>query len=526
MTAPPVTADLPAGMTSAIGALAFTVSNPAPGGGTSAARNYSVVGDSAVAATAHPLVARYSITVPSDANVEVEFGEDTNYGRHTGLIPTPAGGGVVQLLVAGMKATTAYHMRAIAHFPDTTTFTDTDQTFTTGALDPTRVPTFSVNVGVGETPQPGVELVDINSTATQELYDVIVTDLAGNVIWFYDHPSSEGTTFPAKLLPNGHFITVNNAIQGNGTPGSGGTLREIDLTGATIRELDVTTMKARITAAGFDPTVYEGPHHDVLALPNGHFIVLGHYTKTYADLPGIPGNTDVTVDSLTELDAAWNVTWVWDAAAHLDVTRATFGYPDWTHCNGLLYSPIDHNLVVSSRHQSWVYKLAYLDGAGNGDVLWRLGNQGDFTLTNGTVTDWNYGQHNPGFFGAAANDVLAVWDNGNNRVMDSLNNICGTAGQPACYSRGVAFQLDEVGRTATIVFEHRPGIFAPFIGSIQQLANGHVEDDAGANGFFTIANINEVTNAASPVVVWHMQVTGAFVYRGTRIPSLYPGVQW
>jgi arylsulfate sulfotransferase len=319
---------------------------------------------------------------------------------------------------------------------------------------------------------------------------------------------------------------VNNVILGDGTPGNGGTLREVDLTGATVRELDVATMKARITTAGFDPAIFEGPHHDVILLPNGHFLVFGHYTKPYTDLPGLPGTTNVAVDSIIDLDASWNVTWVWDGAAHLDIARAPMGYPDWTHCNGLLYSPVDHDLIVSCRNQSLVFKLDYNDGAGSGSVIWRLGNGGDFSLTNGTVADWNYGQHNPNFFGPAANDVLAVWDNGNNRVMDSLNNICGTGVQPACYSRGVAFHLDEIGHTATIVFDHRPGIFAPFIGSIQLLANGNVEDDAGAIGFVPIANINEVTNAAPPQPVWHMQVNGSFVYRGTRIPSLYPGVQW
>ena len=503
------------------GAIPIQVTNP--DGRASGVSDFDVVGTSAVSATSHPLVAKYTITIPSDANVEVQFGETTSYGRKTNLVPTPTGGGTVNILVAGMKASTLYHMRAIAHFPDTSTFTDSDQTFTTGAIDPAKLPAISVDSP--GTPSPGVELVEINtSTIGLDLYDVVVTDLSGNVIWYYDHSALEGTTFPAKFLPNGNLITVNNVILANGTPGDGGVLRETDLVGNTVREISVPTMKTRMSNAGFDPNLYNGPHHDVVLLPSGDFIVFSHYQTTFSDVVGTP---TVDPDTILLLDANWNPKWVWDSAAHLDHSRAPMGYPDWSHCNGLAYSPVDHDIIVSCRNQSLVYKIDFRDGAGSGAVLWRLGHGGDFTLLNGSVADWNYGQHNPGYFGDPVSDVLAMWDNGNNRVMDAFGDTCGTTGQPACYSRGVAFQLDELGKTATIVFDHRPGQFAGLIGSIQLLANGNVTDDAGAsNGFGTIANVYEVTNAASPQLVWHMNVNGVYVYRANRIPSLYPGVQW
>src|SRR5215469_4065587 len=53
-----------------------------------------------VAATTHPLVARYSINVAQDAQVSIEFGISTAYGRSTGVVPTPSGGGAVSILVA------------------------------------------------------------------------------------------------------------------------------------------------------------------------------------------------------------------------------------------------------------------------------------------------------------------------------------------------------------------------------------------------------------------------------------------
>ena len=512
---------LPASMLTSPGAIGIRVTNP--DGHASGTSSFDVVGASAVTATTHPLVAKYTINIPSSADVEVQFGETTGYGRSTNLVPTPSSGGTVNILVAGMKASTLYHMRAVAHFPDSSTFTDSDQTFTTGAIDPAKLP--AITVDSPGTPNPGVELVDINTSALgPDLYDVVVTDLSGNVIWFYDHPPSDGTTFPAKFLPNGDLITVNNVILGDGTPGNNGVLRETDLIGNIVREVDVATMKTRMTNAGLDPALYNGPHHDVVLLPSGDFIVFSHYGTTFNDVAGTPS---AAPDTILLLDANWNPKWVWDSAAHLDHARAPFGYPDWTHCNGLAYSPVDHDIIVSCRNQSLVYKIDFRDGTGTGNVLWRLGNGGDFTLLNGAVADWNYAQHNPGYFGDPANDVLAMWDNGNNRVMDAFGHLCGTSGQPACYSRGVAFQLDEFGKTATIVFDHRPGQYAGLIGSIQLLANGNVTDDAGAsNGFNQNANVYEVTNTASPQLVWHMNVNGSYVYRANRIPSLYPGVQW
>jgi arylsulfate sulfotransferase len=42
----------------------------------------------------------------------------------------------------------------------------------------------------------------------------------------------------------------------------------------------------------------------------------------------------------------------------------------------------------------------------------------------------------------------------------------------------------------------------------------------------TSAAIYEVTKTTPPQTVWQMQIPGQNVYRGFRMPSLYPGVQW
>jgi arylsulfate sulfotransferase len=68
------------------------------------------------------------------------------------------------------------------------------------------------------------------------------------------------------------------------------------------------------------------------------------------------------------------------------ITLATVAQ-DWLHANSLWYDPADGNLVISLRNQDWIVKVAYQNGAGNGSVVWRLGNQGDFTMRKTTLAD-------------------------------------------------------------------------------------------------------------------------------------------
>jgi hypothetical protein len=72
----------------------------------------------------------------------------------------------------------------------------------------------------------------------------------------------------------------------------------------------------------------------------------------------------------------------------------------------------------------------------------------------------------------------------------------------------------------------RAGFF-PFRGNARLLANGNVEFDECAPTFPTQnAAIYQVTKTTPSQTVWQMQMPGQFAYRGLRIPSLYPSVQW
>ena len=89
------------------------------------------------------------------------------------------------------------------------------------------------------------------------------------------------------------------------------------------------------------------------------------------------------------------------------------------------------------------------------------------------------------------------------------------------------YQIDEAARTAAITFHQilPTSLYSYFGGNTEKLENGNVEYDlAGTNS--SNSDIFEVTPTSTPQTVWHLHSSNANVYRGYRIPSLYPGVQW
>lgn len=275
----------------------------------------------------------------------------------------------------------------------------------------------------GMTPQPGLELLNpLAGTPT----GIIVTDLSGNTVWMYSNPGNSPLNFinGVKMLPDGNFLlTIGLGIPFS-TPISEGTIneiREVNLAGDTVREISINDLNSELAAASCaECHVTLGTfHHDVEPLPNGHWLVLADTTMALSGTSSPPLTnapaTTVFGDVIVDLDQNMQPAWAWNEFNHLDPDRHPMGLPDWTHTNAVVYSKDDGNIIVSSRHQNWILKVNYADGMGDGNILWRLGEGGNFSLKNGTdTTDWAYAQHAPSFFSANTAGVfsLGVMDNG------------------------------------------------------------------------------------------------------------------
>lgn len=490
---------------------------------------------SSVSSTSNPQVALYVFNARSAGEVTVEFGPTTAYGFETSQHDIPSGGAPIRIYVAGMRANTLYHMRAVAKYSDGTTQTDPDQTFTTSKYS-TTLPQITATTSSGQTPQPGIELINELGTPAAP---IVATDLSGNIIWAYV-PS---TPIPApallqapKLLPNGDFLTVIGsipAIPNTIPPGTPAWIREIDLVGNTINQLTLAQLNLELQVANYNVTLVT-LHHDVTILPNGHILVLGATFKNVV-LAGETTPTQVLGDVIVDLDTNLNPVWVWNEFDHLEVSgHLGWEFPDWTHTNAILYSKDDGNLLVSLRAQNWIVKVDYNNGAGTGDVIWRLGEGGDFTLKGGVdPTDWFYAQHGPNFTTANTTGIfgLTVMDNGNDRQYPSgpPNIVCATGTAPPCYSTIQVFQINEVTKTATLTFHQiLPGnLYSYFGGDSEVLPNGDVHYDlCGLPPTAPASQMSEYTNTQTPQSVWNLQLGGSHAYRANRIPSLYPGVQW
>ena len=484
------------------------------------AASASISSKSHVFATNNLLVARYSIQLNEGDEAEVEFGPTTSYGLRTWKQSAPDGGGVEDFLVAGMQPSTRYHMRAAVQRADGTSYKDTDQVFVTGAVPAAWIPAVSVmRTGEGS-PSSGVELLSLNSESPK--LEAVAYDLRGNLIWYYGFGAEEASDapYPIKLLPNGHMMVLTTGVNDD--------IREVDLAGNLIRDLPYLELDHRLYTRGF-PITIAGFSHDFVILPNGHTVIIGTIQLPFTNLPGYPGKILVGGDALIDLDEEGEPTWVWSSFDHLDINRHPFGLPDWTHANALVYSPDDGNIILSLRNQSWVIKIDYRDGQGTGKVLWRLGAGGDFTLTNGGIEDWNYGQHFPSILPPASTGIfdLGLFDNGTNRPINAAGATCTLKTVPPCYSRPVVFQLNETAMTATIAWQNPLATYSFCCGNMDLLANGSMEFDiAAAEQQPQFSTVEEVTYTSDPQLMWQMIVQGQLAYRATRLPSLYPGVQW
>jgi arylsulfate sulfotransferase len=434
----------------------------------------------------------------------------------------------VTVLVAGMRADTTYHMQGIVDLSNGSQLLDTDHTFTTGSIPADRLPNFTSQASGAGTPSPGVELFSLVAiNGNPNLLSTVATDLEGNVIWYYDLETT-AYPFPVKPLPNGHMLV-------NAFPYAFGVgpneVREIDLAGNIINRLTVTAVNHALQGvAVFHASTL---HHDVAVLPNGHWILLVNFPETINNAPGVPAGTLMTGDALIDWDPQQSkAVWTWSSFDHLDPAHAPYGFSDWTHANAITYSPDDGNLILSMRNQNWIIKIDYQNGAGDGSIVWTLGEGGSFTLPPGQAPiEWNYGQHYPTIVSPNSAGVFSLmfFNDGNGRLMDSNNDVCGTPGIGACYSSVPIFQLDESAKTATVLWEaNLSSYYSLCCGDALLLPNGDMEVDIADDQTVTpgYSDIEELTQTSTPELIWEMQVQSQLAYRGFRIPSLYPGQVW
>ena len=446
---------------------------------------------------------RCSLTALANVGTEAPTRIETTI-RHPTLPPRPGPSSALDtehsLVFAGMRALETYQLEFVFFDEAGQVAGTATQDFTTGALPlmtPPNVVMSTMEADDGVLTLFGAAPKTLSTPG--EILDeplVVAVDRSGEVVWYLENPGIQAVFAPRDLWmrDDGTFMAL--------TPG--GAL-VADLAGEVVQKIRSP-----------DPDIYF--HHDIIDLPQGGFATLGG-VRRYAEVPQLGGEVLLREDQIIELDEDGEIVWQWSTFEHLDTTR--FPGPlslnplsgsgleplyDWTHANAVQYLPSDNTYLISLRHQNWVLKVS----RETGEVVWRLGPEGDFELLDGeeAPAQWFYNQHNPGVY---EDGVLTLYDNGNERP-----------GTDERYTRVVSYALDETAMTATQVWSSVTPNYMSFLGGVEPSATGDWLIAAGGNRDEAVpAEIYEVAANAPQTPTWGLSYPTAVIYRAHQVPSLY-----
>ena len=509
----------------------------------------------AVYKTANPLVALFS--APSCAvgsNMQVGFYTGANPAVFTGWVPCnpPL---TMNFYVAGMLPLTAYTMysqvQTARNIIDGSLLT-----FTTGALPrhlpaPNTFPQLQVNI------PPGPQTDNTDSLLLWSFGQTVVpvaTNLEGKIMWYYANGMN---SLPTRPLPGGTMLTFQNGLSWNSPNSQFQLLREIDLAGNTVRETNTGVLAHQLAALGApisSPCVQTANpppgtgcvnelSHEAIRFSFGgaqYTALLAHVEENYpagtqgSDPNGPP--VDILSEMLLVLNSQFQVVWYYSSFQQLDINRAAvLGEScgacavnllldtvanDWTHGNTIYYLASSGDFLVSLRSQDWLIKIAYNNGAGAGNILWRMGQDGDFTFNNLNNDPWPWfsHQHEPAYENNGAGP-LSLFDNGNTRVSAPPLGLGSNCGPNDCHSRGMVLTVNEPSFAVTPTMSVDLGVYANAEGSAQLLVDGNYFFLAGFPKAYSIEILptpgtltgTQVLNISCP----HSS------YRAWRMPSFY-----
>jgi hypothetical protein len=381
-------------------------------------------------------------------------------------------GKLLQLLNAGSKEY-SYWFNTSPHKASTDSFIKTGNNSGSGAnftqsnrvLDPPPQLTVTVN----NNPAEGYLFLAPFSTSSY----LIITNNNGSIFWF-SNPTWWSGDF--KKQPNGHLTYWDGNV-------------------AKHFEMDENY---NIVDTFYCGNGYSADIHELRVLNNRHAFLMAYDTQT-VDMSHIVqgGNPNASVIGLIiqEIDENNNVVFQWRSWDHIPITDALHEnllapVIDYVHGNALEIDN-DSNILLSSRHLDEITKI----NRTTGDIIWRLGGlENQFTFVNDTL-GFNY-QH---AVRRISNGNITIFDNGN------WHN--------PHFSRAVEYSIDEINKTATLVWEyrHNPSIFSGFMGYVQRLDNGNTLISwGGAN-----PTVTEVTPDGT-VVFEATYPAGVYTYRAYK----------
>jgi hypothetical protein len=479
-----------------------------------------------VTPTAHPLVALFSAPpCPQGSQFRVAFHADGDEAINR-TPPQPCRASISSnVYVAGMRPDTEYKMRSEV---------TSGGKVTSGSYLP-------FHTGMSDGKFPPVEIV-LPASTKDDSEPVIIfsaaamgpgarpfaTDLQGRVIWYL-----RSNDFLTRVLPGGRFLVLADGLNSVNNTHEEQVLKEIDLAGNVVRETNIGRVAEQLESRGIHSDCrrsgrecVSGFHHEAIRLPNGHTLVVAGIERMMpTGTQGSKMPVDVLGDLVIDLDEDLQVAGVWNGFDHLDLHRKSLndakcrtgegGCPavlladeanGWTHTNSIAYIPSSGDLILSQPEQNWVLKIDWKDGKGSGNVLWRLGKDGDFKVESKETNPWFAYQHDAGFEPVGSN-LLSLVDDGDTSGRDDKAVV-----------RGQVWKLDEDKHVATLVYNAPLGVHTFCCGSIQALKHGGYSSVAGAS--IPLHGRTAETDKDGKVVR-AMDIVGNIDYRSFRVDDMY-----
>jgi arylsulfate sulfotransferase len=507
-------------------------------------------GHDAVNPTANPLVALFSGPPCAKGNsVRVRFNQlGSSVSQVTNAIPCSTTNSA-NFYIAGMYPSTEYQMHHETVNPmGMIVQTGATLTFTTGPI-PAGVtfPTFTVLTPA----QPPGSITAPILLHGFLLHNALIsaTDLSGNVLWYYHLPVGElmRTEVGGKF-----FVTysVSQDLYNN-------NFQEVDLAGNVTLQTNAQRINEQLAlmtdpVTGMPRRPITQFDHEVRRLSTGNIVVKASSELVVTNGPqcgtsnGQPKTCDVLGMQVLVLNPNLQIIWAWDAFDFLDLNRPAVtgdvcrpgqsgcpvffdGTPnanDWLHGNSIQLVG-DGSLLVSLRHQDWVIDINFHHAHGDGSVIWRMGNQGDFTMINPPTNPlcstpqqqqeyaWFSHQHDANFqFGGES--VFSTFDNAVTWILGGGKIVpC----DPNGHSRGYVLTVDIPNKTVTPLLIQDLGVYSNGFGTAEVIpgtSDYHFLNGQEFKG--TQSQDSEYTLGGS--LEFEMQENQA-TYRSYRMQDLY-----
>jgi len=384
-----------------------------------------------------------------------------------------------EVFVFGMFAETEYTMAASSMSEEGEVLESSGHTFTTG-VPPFHAVVFEVSQYDPQRVEPGWTLTNLGHDEMLCPPTAVILDMEGRPVWY--HRLSEAVAFAGlevSLLDNGHVL-----LGGELPPGVSPV--EMELSGRIVWE-------GRPQPEEF--FAQDATHHTMQKLASGNYLTL-----TYDNGATVVG------DAIEEWDLESEAVWRWAARDHIEEA-----VEEHIHIN--MVEPDEDGGVLYAN--SYVLNALYKIDKGSGEILWTLGEEGDFEMLTEHDEPWFRNAHAPEL---QPDGTFLFYDNAGGSV------------EPYNSSRAIQYAIDEEAMTAEIIWEY-PGAdiedywFNYGWGDADRLPNGNTLVAAGSMlSWDTESRIFEVTPEGDKV--WHLQLRStegnmlAGSYMAERIPML------